>query len=338
MNWSLKLKYRSFGKTDLKVSEIGFGGASIGYTAGFDDDKACIDCVRNAIDVGLNFFDTSPVYGKSEINLGEAIGADRNKIILATKVRLPHFEDSNDMKNFITASVERSLARLKTDYIDLLQIHHQVGNERGVYQFRNDPPEFATRLNYSDCMEFYDCTDLLRSSGKVRYIGFTGWDGDYEAQTKLINSGKFTSIQILYNVLNQSAHGEARRVPHENDQGYGDGESCTINLARQNKVAIIGIRPFANGAIVDKIKSEKKYDKQIYREHQLVQKMKFQLHRDDLSLAQIALLFCLSNKKISTIVPGIKNVSELNEIISIYGSKDLKKSDIDEISAWYHNQ
>ena len=148
MNWSPKLKYRSFGKTDLKVSEIGFGGAPIGYTGGFEDDKACIECVRNAIDVGLNFFDTSPVYGKSEINLGEAIGADRDKIILATKVRLPAFEDTNHMKNFIVDSVERSLSRLKTDYIDLLQIHHQIGNEQGKYQFRNNPPEFARRLNY----------------------------------------------------------------------------------------------------------------------------------------------------------------------------------------------
>ena len=332
------MKYRSFGKTDLKVSEIGFGCAPIGYTKGFEDDKACIDCVRNAIDAGLNFFDTSPVYGKSEINLGEAIRADRNKIILATKVRLPAFEETNDMKNFIFASVERSLARLKTDYIDLLQIHHQVGNERGEYQFRNNPPEFATRLNYSDCMEFYDCTDLLRSSGKVRYIGFTGWDGDYEAQAKLINSDKFTSIQVLYNILNQSAYGAARLTPHENDQGYGDGESCIINLAKENKVAVIGIRSFANGAIVDGIKSEKKNDEQIYREHQLMQEMKLRIGRDDLSLAQIAVLFCLANEKISTIVPGIKNSSELNEVICTYDSTDLKKQDMDQISAWYHNQ
>ena len=337
MNWRPKLKYRSFGKTDLKVSEIGFGCAPIGYTAGFEDDKACIDSVRNAIDLGLNFFDTSPVYGKSEINLGEAIGADRDKIILATKVRLPGFEDANDMKNFIVASVERSLARLKTDYIDLLQIHHQIGNERGKYQFRNNPPEFSTRLNYSDCMEFYDCTDLLRSSGKVRYIGFTGWDGDYEAQTKLIYSDKFSSIQVLYNMLNQSANGEARRTPHENDQGYGGGDSCVMNLAQKNEVAIIGIRPFANGAVVDEIKSEKKHDEQIYYEHQLMQKLKLQIGRDDLSLAQIAVLFCLANEKISTIVPGIKNSSELNEVISIYDSTDLKKQDMDHILAWYYN-
>ena len=70
MNWSPKLKYRSFGKTDLKVSEIVLAAHLIGYTTGFEDDKACIDCVRKAIDAGLNFFDTSPVYGKSEINLG----------------------------------------------------------------------------------------------------------------------------------------------------------------------------------------------------------------------------------------------------------------------------
>ena len=331
------MKYRSFGKTDLKVSEIGFGCAPIGYTTGFEDDKACIESVRNAIDLGLNFFDTSPVYGKSEINLGEAIGADRNKIILATKVRLPDFEDTGDMKSFIIASVERSLVRLKTDYIDLLQIHHQIGNERGKYQFRNNPPEFAKRLNYSDCMEFYDCTDLLRSSGKVRYIGFTGWDGDYEAQSKLIYSDKFSSIQVLYNMLNQSAHGEARRTPHENDQGYGDGDSCVMSLAQKNEVAIIGIRPFANGAIVDEIKSEKKHDEQIYCEHQLMQKLKLQIGRDDLSLAQIAVLFSLANEKISTIVPGIKNSLELNEVISIYDSTDLKKQDMDRILAWYYN-
>ncbi len=334
----MRLKYRSFGKTNLKISEIGFGGAPLGYTSGFEDDKACIYCVRNAIDIGINFFDTSPVYGKSEINLGQAIGPDRDKIILATKVRLPIFDDATDVKHFILASVERSLDRLKTDYIDLLQIHHQVGNIRGKYQFRDNPPEFATRLNYADCEEIYDCTESLRNTGKVRFLGFTGWDGDYEAQKKLIYSDKFSSMQVLYNILNQSADGVARHTPHENDQGFGDGESCVMNLAKENGVALICIRPFANGAIVDKIKSEKQQNKQIYTEHQLVKKMKLQLGREDLSLAQIALLFCLANKKFSTIIPGFKNASELNEITSIYGFRDLSTQDIDEISNWYRHQ
>ena len=138
-------------------------------------------------------------------------------------------------------------------------------------------------------------------------------------------------------MLNQSANGEARRTPHENDQGYGGGDSCVMNLAQKNEVAIIGIRPFANGAVVDEIKSEKKHDEQIYYEHQLMQKLKLQIGRDDLSLAQIAVLFCLANEKISTIVPGIKNSSELNEVISIYDSTDLKKQDMDHILAWYYN-
>ena len=58
-------------------------------------------------------------------------------------------------------------------------------------------------------------------------------------------------------MLNQSAHGEARRTLHENDQGYGNGESCVIRSGPENEVAIIGIRPFANGAIVDEIKQKK---------------------------------------------------------------------------------
>ena len=69
-----------------------------------------------------------------------------------------------------------------------------------------------------------------------------------------------------------------------------------------------------------------------------MQKLKLQIGRDDLSLAQIAVLFCLANEKISTIVPGIKNSSELNEVISIYDSTDLKKQDMDQILAWYYNQ
>ena len=68
------------------------------------------------------------------------------------------------------------------------------------------------------------------------------------------------------------------------DQGYGDGEACVINLAQQNKVATIGIRPFANGAIVDGVRSEKLQNKQIYGEHQLMKKMKLQILLKNLSL------------------------------------------------------
>ena len=107
------MKYNNFGQTGLKISEIGFGGAAIGYTSGEDEDQACITCVKKAIDFGINFFDTSPVYGRSEINLGRAINEQRDKIILASKVRISDITGLEKMKDIISSSVEKSLIRLK---------------------------------------------------------------------------------------------------------------------------------------------------------------------------------------------------------------------------------
>tara|TARA_Y100000590_G_scaffold275413_1_gene309234 strand:- start:21270 stop:22280 length:1011 start_codon:yes stop_codon:yes gene_type:complete len=333
------LNYNYFGSTGLKVSEIGFGGAAIGYTSGKEEDDACVSCVKEAIDLGINFFDTSPVYGRSEVNLGKGINNQRDKIVLASKVRIPLVEDLINMKITIASSVERSLKRLKTDYIDILQIHHQVGDVRGSYQFRSNPPEFAPRLDYQDCMDFVESASNLIQSGKVRFIGLTGWDGDYNTLKSLIETKKFASIQVLFNILNQSACGKQTIVSSDVDQGSGNvkDDDSILNIAKNNDVAVIGIRSLADGAIVDNLNRKLNEDDKVNLDHKRAKDIRQLLNRDDLSLSQIGILFCLNSKKISSVIPGIKTIQELNEIANIRSLNNLEDEDFGIIDSWYEN-
>src|SRR5438874_6951782 len=157
------MKYRTLGKTGLKVSEVGFGawaigGNNYGNSYGPTDDKVSLAAVERAYELGCNFFDTADVYGHghSEELLGQALGGIRQRILLATKVGgnfynravnplllgriaeavgrpvaelasdipLPVTHDANFAGDYIRFAVEQSLRRLATDYIDLLQLHN----------------------------------------------------------------------------------------------------------------------------------------------------------------------------------------------------------------------
>ena len=156
------MKYRTLGRTGLQVSEVGFGGAGIGHVWGPTTDEECQRAVRQALELGITFFDTSPMYGggRSEDNLGRGLDGRRHEAIIATKVRLQSEEQRAGIENMIAAvreSVEQSLSRLGTDYVDILQVHHQVGAERGQYlAAAGPPPRYALLLNSDDCMALGD--------------------------------------------------------------------------------------------------------------------------------------------------------------------------------------
>src|SRR5947209_10943562 len=128
------MKYRVLGKTVLKVSEVGFGAWAIGGNAhgnsyGPTDDKQSLSAIGRALELGCNFFDTADVYGHghSESLLGAALRDVRDQVFIATKVG-GNFYDGDVHMDFTPAhlrfAVERSLERLRTDHIDLLQLHN----------------------------------------------------------------------------------------------------------------------------------------------------------------------------------------------------------------------
>ncbi len=156
------MEYRRLGDSGLRVSAVGLGSwLTLGSSV---DLEASAALVRRAFELGVNFFDTADVYaeGQTEEALGIAVSAlPRHHLVLATKAYFPMSEDPNDRglsRKHLFDSVEGSLRRLRTDYLDLHQCH----------RFDPDVPLEETVRAYED---------LIRS-GKVRYWGVSGWDAE----------------------------------------------------------------------------------------------------------------------------------------------------------------
>ena len=175
------MQYRTLGRTELRVSEIGYGG---GRVRADQDEQTLIQMLHHAFDVGLNYIDTAPTYGSglSETVIGKAIQGRKDGLILATKTEA--FDPQG-----IFADVEGSLTRLQTDVIDVLQFHG--GWHQG---------EDANQILEQGGLETYQ---KLRDQGKIRFIGFSA-DGPSGGVERMIASGEFDMIQVHYNLMYQS--------------------------------------------------------------------------------------------------------------------------------------
>jgi len=152
------MEYRQIGRTDLNVSVLGFGGSSIGGEFGEVDIAEAERAVHAAIDHGINYFDTSPYYGRtlSESRLGEALEGRRDKVVLATKCGRYDVDSFAFSAARIERSIDESLIRLRTDYVDLLQLHDiEFGDKRQIIE------------------ETLPAARRIQQAGKARYIGIT---------------------------------------------------------------------------------------------------------------------------------------------------------------------
>jgi aryl-alcohol dehydrogenase-like predicted oxidoreductase len=328
----MDMKYRTLGRTGLSVSEVGFGGAGIGHVWGATTDTDCVRAVRRAVDLGINFFDTSPMYGggRSEENLGQGLEGLRDRVYIATKVRLRTEEDLAGMEGAVRRSVEESLRRLRTDHVDVLQIHHQLGPEGGQYVAAvGPPPRYAYRLTRDLGLELGRAMERMVEEGKARFLGITAWDGHREVVEALLSSGVFQTAQILFNVLNQTA---AFAPPGEFD-GVDQGEA--IQIARRNDIGIIGIRAHAAGALVDQLDRDVAPGSEVARDFARSRTLSFLKKGPYGTLSQVALRFCLDNPHIATVVPGIKSVAEVEEIAACSELPPLDAQDMAMVQGMY---
>jgi L-galactose dehydrogenase len=184
-----KMEYRRLGKTDLNLSIIGFGTSAFGDVFGKLDPAEAIRAAHLAIDSGINFFDSSPYYGitLSETRLGEALEGKRDRVILATKCGRYGMDEFDFSAKRVTESVDESLRRLRTDYIDLFQAHDiEFGDVNQVIH------------------EALPAMRRLQEQGKVRYIGITGFPPRFlrrVAETVPVDS---ILSYCHYNLLNTS--------------------------------------------------------------------------------------------------------------------------------------
>src|SRR5712692_8761868 len=207
------MQYRELGRTGIRVSVIGFGAWAIGGPAeasgtplgwGRTSDDESLAAIRRARDLGITFFDTADSYGfgRSESLLGIVLSRIRQDVIIATKVGVVRTSTGELKKDFsrqhIFHAVDGSLKRLRTDYIDLYQVHNPTIDE----------------LKLEDIQ---DAMERLQDAGKIRFWGVSV--STPEEGIEIMQRGWAHALQVLYNIFNQ-APGRVL-FPLAKEKGYG---------------------------------------------------------------------------------------------------------------------
>lgn len=226
------MEYRVLGRTELRVSRLGFGCGNLGglMVRGTPADQE--RAVARALELGVTYFDTAPMYGngESETNLGRVLAVLRPDIVLATKAPADP-ERRGHLGEAIVASAEASLRRLRRERVDVFQLHTAVTLAGG-----------GTTLDVQTVIdEVIPAFEALRQAGKIGFYGFSG-TGEAAALPQLIATGAFDVFQVIYNVLNPSAGAAPfARV--------GPDYANVLERATEQRMGAVGIRVLAGGAL-----------------------------------------------------------------------------------------
>ena len=318
------MNYRPLGRTGLLVSELCLGtmtfyGKGFWEAIGKQGQEAANEIVARSLDGGINFIDTADVYsyGESEKMLGKALeGRPRDSVIIATKVRGQMSEEVNDVglsRHHIMASVEKSLKRLNTDYIDLYQIH-------GF--------DALTPLD-----ETLRALDTLVQQGKVRYIGCSNLAG-WQLMKALgisdkLGISRFESIQSYYTIAGRDLEREV--IPVVEDQNVG----------------VLVWSPLAGGLLSGKFNRDGtgpdgarrvSFDfPPVNRDRAFdcVDVMREVADEQGVSVAQIALAWLLHQSAVTSVIIGAKRLDQLEDNLASvkikFSDEQLKR--LDEVSA-----
>jgi aryl-alcohol dehydrogenase-like predicted oxidoreductase len=309
------MEYRTLGRTGLRVSEVGFGAMTIGGEVfGATDDRESLKTLHHALDAGMNFIDTADAYGRghSEELIAQVLKTRRHEAVLATKggnqymVRqgLRNFE-----LDYISGALERSLARLQVDTIDLYQLH-------------NPSAEVMRRG------EIFELLDRFKQQGKIRFYGVsleTASDGIVAIQT-----GKPDTLQVVYNILHQ------------------DPEEALFPLARRENIGIIARVPLERGILAGRFTDPSAFAGDDFRRRMFsnaaalaplnaaIDKLAFLVKADVRNLADAALRFVLSHPAVSSVIPGIRTVRQVDDNGAASG-KPLAADDLARLRELYRS-
>jgi len=324
------MKYNILGRTDLRVSQLGFGCGSIGGLLVRGEYPTMRQSVSRAIELGINYFDTAPLYGngQSEVNLAAIVRELRADVLIGTKVRLTG-KDVGRIGEAITRSVEGSLRRLGRETIDLIQLHNRIGLS---WQPEKDPD----RIGLSDLDTVIGAFETLQQQGKVRFWGITAM-GATDALRTTMATGRFQSMQVPYNLLNPTAGATASEgFPF---QDYGQ----LIDRAAQRGIGVIAIRILAGGALsgaterhpvastwVNPIASEQEYSADVGR----ARRYSFLVEKGMVSnLVEAAVRFAVSKPGVSTALMGISSLDQLEKAVQYVERGPLPADVLENIRA-----
>jgi len=284
------LKYNDYIKGGPKVSEIGLGAWQLGESHDWETmtDSDATALVHKSLDLGVNYFDTAPNYGNgtSEDRLGRALKErDRSKIVINTKFGHSDKGETNFEADNIRNSLEGSLRRLQTDYVDSLIIH----NPPFSYLDGNNNPH-------------YEVLETLKEEGKIKEYGASL--DTYEEMQLFMNTTNGKVIEAFFNIIHQ----DTRRA---------------FKLAEENGVSIVVKIPLDSGWLSGKYNAESTFNdirnrwskEDIKTRAELVDRIKGLLIGEN-DIAQIAISFCLAYDAVSTVIPGNKNIDQLIQNIN----------------------
>jgi aryl-alcohol dehydrogenase-like predicted oxidoreductase len=321
------MEYKTLGNTGLLVSQLCLGcmtfhgGNSFWQTVGTVDQAGADELIKGSIDASINFFDTADVYseGESEKTLGQSLknlNIARKDVVIASKVygRVgPGRNDIGASRGHIMDSIDGTLRRLQTDYLDLYQIH---GNDTVT------PIEETLRT----------LDDLVRA-GKVRYIGVSNWQAWKIAKalslSEFKNLARFDTLQAYYSIAGR------------------DLEREVVPLLEAEKTGLLVWSPLAGGLLSGKFSRENQKPEGSRRsefDFPLADKERTWRILDviapiakahDCSAARVSLAWLLSKPVVTSIIIGAKRPDQLNDNLAAAGLKlspdELKQ--LDEVSA-----
>jgi aryl-alcohol dehydrogenase-like predicted oxidoreductase len=317
------MQYRTIPNTNLSLSVVGFGLWTITTTWwGVDGDATGVDLLRKAYERGVTFFDTADAYGdgKGETMLAEALGDVRDKIVIGTKFGYDFYNNADRAgqrerpqdfsPKFVRFACEESLKRLRTDHIDIYQIHNP-------------------RMTTVQDDELFATLEDLKHEGKIRhYSAALGPANGWEAEgLSLTRNRDIATLQIIYNIFEQDP---GRRL---------------IEAGERDGVGIIIRVPHSSGLLEGKYTLETKFELPDHRAHrprewlieglQKLGKLDFLSDGTGRTIGQAAIQFCLEAPNVVSVLPNIYNVEQLDEFVAGADVASLAAEEFARIAAMY---
>jgi aryl-alcohol dehydrogenase-like predicted oxidoreductase len=316
---------RPLGHTGLEVSEIGYGAWGIGGSMwlGAQDDES-LTALHRAVDLGLTLIDTALAYGDghSEQLVGETVRKRAETVHVATKIppkdmRWPaqagsHADDAFP-GDYIRAQTERSLRNLGVEAIDVQQFHvwHDDWLEQG---------------------DWAETVDALKQEGKIRWFGVSINDHEPETALELVRSGRADTVQVIYNVFDQSP------------------DDALFAATKEHDVGVLARVPFDEGALTGAITPETTFPDGDFRASYFQGDRKQQVAQhvqeivDDLGIApediaETALRFILANDAVSTVIPGMRSIRNVERNCAVGDGNGLPPEQVEKLRAhrWIRN-
>ena len=290
---------RTLGINGPKVSSICFGAWPIGGGLGIVDKKVAIDTIHSAISEGITFFDTAEGYQTSESILGEALKGKRQSTILASK-----FSGNDHSESHIFSAIDQSLNALKTDYIDLYQIH---------------TPQSKWPIEYT-----ISSLHKLIDKGKIRHIGVSNFS--QKQTSEAISFGTIHSSQPRYNLL------------------FHKEEDANIEYCMENKIGVMAHSVLAKGLLTGKYRPGHKFNDDDERRFfnffkgdlfvsitSVLDTLSNWCHARDKTLTELAVAWVLAKPGISAAIVGLKTSKQVKEVIAAANWR-LTNDELEEIA------